>query len=93
MQRIRSACAASALFALVVTGCGVDIRDAVPSTGETIHQYEVVAWGLNSPRGLAVDAQGGVYVSEAGTVGTECVNPKDGPCFGFTSAVQRYSGL
>lgn len=80
-------------LALVATACGVDVSDSLPAAGETAHRYEVVAWGLNSPRGLAVDANGDVYVSEAGTVGTECVNPKDGPCFGLSSAIQRYSGL
>jgi hypothetical protein len=40
-----------------------------------------------------VGTNGDVYVSEAGSVGEDCVNPKDGPCFGFTSAIQRYTGL
>jgi hypothetical protein len=52
-----------------------------------------LAWGLNSPRGLAADADGTVYVSEAGTGGDECVDPAAGPCFGFDGAIQRYTNL
>ena len=85
--------AVSAALALVATACGVDRLDSLPVAGESGRSYEVVAWGLNSPRGLTVGASGEVYVSEAGSVGKDCVNPKDGPCFGFTSAIQRYTGL
>ena len=92
-RRPRSIGAVSAALALIATACGVDRLDSLPVAGESGRSYEVVAWGLNSPRGLAVGANGDVYVSEAGSLGEDCVNPKDGPCFGFTSAIQRYTGL
>ena len=71
----------------------MDLPDARPAEGEAASDYEVVAWGLNSPRGLAVDDRGNVYVAEAGVAGSECVVPKAGKCFGFGGSIQRYSNL
>ncbi len=78
---------------VVGSACGVDLPDALPAPGEVGQTYEVLAWGLSSPRGLAVDETGGVYVAEAGSGGPECVDPKAGKCFGFSGAIHRYTNL
>jgi hypothetical protein len=54
-----------------------------------------VAGGLDSPRGLAVAADGTIYVAEAGVGGTDaCVtNPELGEvCFGPSGAIAAISG-
>ena len=50
---------------------------------------EVVATGLNSPRGLDVAPNGDVYVAEAGKGGNgPCIAAGEGPhCFGATGAI------
>ncbi len=58
---------------------------------------EVVATGLNDPRGLAVTADGTVYVAEAGTGGDTCLNLGDEEepfevCFGQTGSVTQIAG-
>ena len=75
------------------SGCAADYPDAEHSPNGPGVTYEVLAWGLSSPRGLAVDVDGSVYVAEAGTGGSECVDPKAGKCFGTVGAVYRYTGL
>ncbi len=64
-----------------------------PPPGPTV---EVVAEGLNSPRGIAVDAEGMVYVAQAGVAGDDCVTVGEGEeetelCFGATGAVSMIS--
>ncbi|MEX1158749.1 MAG: ScyD/ScyE family protein [Thermomicrobiales bacterium] len=59
-----------------------------PDGGPTV---ETVAEGLNSPRGIAVDADGMVYVAQAGVGGDECVMIGEGEeareaCFGGSSS-------
>ena len=53
----------------------------------------VVAQGLDNPRGLAFGPDGGLYVTEAGRGGTDCVIPSpegEGTnCFGTTGAITR----
>jgi len=51
----------------------------------------VVARGLNNPRGLAIGADGSIYVAEAGAGGKgPCVKGEGGPaCFGLTGAITR----
>lgn len=53
---------------------------------------EQVVTGLNSPRGVAVDGDGTVYVAQAGTGGDECVTIGEGEaqreaCFGDSSSI------
>lgn len=50
---------------------------------------ELVATGLNGPRGLAVTADGTIYVAEVGTGGEEMVTTPEGDMpFGMTSTVR-----
>jgi len=53
---------------------------------------DLVANGLNNPRGLAIAPNGDLYVAEAGTGGSgPCVPTSDGttPCFGTTGSVTK----
>jgi len=55
---------------------------------------QVVASGLNNPRGLAFSPNGGLYVAEAGTGGSgPCFAGPEGPaCFGHSGSVTRIDG-
>jgi len=60
-----------------------------PPPGPTV---EVVAEGLNSPRGIAVDDDGMIYVAQAGVAGDDCFTVGEGEeaselCFGASGAV------
>jgi sugar lactone lactonase YvrE len=51
---------------------------------------EVLAEGLNIPRGLAVAADGSLYVVEAGTAGETCMGEgEEQVCLGPTGAISR----
>jgi hypothetical protein len=56
----------------------------------------VVASGLNNPRSLAFDGQGRLWVTEAGTGGTQCLatpnEPTNPTCFGTTGSVDMIEG-
>lgn len=57
--------------------------------------YEVLASGLDSPRGITFGPDGALYVTEAGRGGAEpCIPPpagsvSSGPCYGETGAITR----
>src|SRR4029079_6434067 len=55
---------------------------------------QVVASGLNNPRGLAFSPNGGVYVAEAGAgAARPCFAGPEGPaCFGHSGSVTRIDG-
>ena len=55
---------------------------------------QVIATGLNNPRGLTIGPDGGIYVAESGMGGTDCyqVDPSDPTfvmCIGTTGSVTR----
>jgi hypothetical protein len=52
---------------------------------------EVLAEGLNTPRGLDIASDGSVYVVEAGVGGDLCPDGEAGTCFGSTGAILRIS--
>lgn len=80
MKPNRSAAAmASALLLVAALGAPVAAQDAT---------IEVVASGLNSPRGIALASDGSIYVAEAGAGGDMCL-PDGGPCLGLTGSVAR----
>jgi DNA-binding beta-propeller fold protein YncE len=58
---------------------------------------EVVASGLNNPRGIAIGPEGAVYVAEAGKGGDQCYDlfppePDVDTCLGLTGAITRIWG-
>jgi len=64
---------------------------AVPATGQEA-LVEVMATGLDSPRGLAIGPDGALYVAEAGTAGDTCLTDIPGRgrlCVGASGAVTR----
>jgi len=66
--------------------CLTGVSPAQAQTGP-----EVIASGLNNPRGLSFSPDGGLYVAEAGTGGSgPCFQGPEGPaCFGHTGSVTR----
>jgi DNA-binding beta-propeller fold protein YncE len=71
---------------------GAAICVALLSTGTAYAQsVEVVASGLNNPRGLAFAPNGDLYVAEAGSGGGDfCHTGPTGPrCFGTTGAILK----
>lgn len=63
----------------------------VASSNALAADLEVVATGLNNPRGLAFGPEGALYVAEAGTGGSgPCVVGAEGlVCFGQTGSITR----
>jgi hypothetical protein len=56
-------------------------------------QYEVVADGLSSPRHLAFDAEGALYVAEAGSGGDQCIGEGENQrCIGTSGAITVIDG-
>jgi hypothetical protein len=78
---------------LPVVGAACLIGASVPvSSARAAPSYQVIASGLDNPRGLAFDAVDQLYVAEAGKGGSgPCVDgPKgDKVCYGPTGAITR----
>jgi hypothetical protein len=76
-----------------VAALAVAVVAAQPASADG---YDVVASGLDNPRGLTVADTGDIFVAEAGTGGNgPCFpNPEGGAdtCFGASGAVTRISG-
>ena len=53
--------------------------------------FQVVAQGLNNPRGMAFGPDGGLYIAEAGVGGPTCFTFPDGSqvCWGYTGQITR----
>lgn len=72
--------------------CGALASASLLLAGPALAQTtEVIATGLNNPRGIAIAPNGDLYVAEAGTGGDEfChVGPTGPRCFGTTGAIVR----
>ena len=79
---------------VVVLSVVVAVLAAAPAAAhDRGEDLRVVAKGLDNPRGLAFGPDGGLYVTESGRGGTDCVVPSpegDGTnCFGTTGAITR----
>ena len=56
-------------------------------------QYEAVADGLSSPRHLEFDAEGTLYVAEAGSGGETCIGEgEEQRCIGTSGAITVIDG-
>ena len=81
------------ILALVVVGllAGALILLGSPLDTTAQQQFEVVASGLDNPRGLAFGPEGALYVAEAGRGGNECgiAGPEGPACYGPTGAITR----
>jgi hypothetical protein len=54
---------------------------------------QVIASGLNNPRGVAVAPDGSVFVAQAGATGKKCSGSgQNVECFGFTGSIDRIVG-
>lgn len=76
----------------VVGALGLIGASAPMSSALAAPTYQVMATGLDNPRGLAFDSVGQLYVAEAGKGGSgPCVEGPDGDkvCFGQTGAITR----
>jgi hypothetical protein len=65
----------------------------LPSALAQTASLEIVAEGLDNPRGIALGAEGAIFVAESGAGGTDCRRiPGFGrACFGLTASVTRIS--
>ncbi|HZS93862.1 MAG TPA: ScyD/ScyE family protein [Chloroflexota bacterium] len=83
-----------ALRLLPVVGTICLLGASLPmATAHAAPSYQVIASGLDNPRGLAFDSMGQLYVAEGGKGGTgPCVESPEGDgksCFGPTGAITR----
>jgi sugar lactone lactonase YvrE len=71
----------------------VSLAFAAASSAVTV---TTVASGLDNPRALGFDADGHLFVAEAGHGGSECVKggppPSEERCVGFTSGISKIDG-
>lgn len=74
-----------------MTACAIVLTAAAVQA----QSFDLVASGLNNPRGLAFAPNGDLYVLEAGAGGTESchLGPTGNRCFGLTGAVIRIDFL
>jgi hypothetical protein len=77
-----------------VAALAASLAGAAAQAGAPV--VEVIATGLNNPRGLGIAANGDLYVAEAGSGGSGKCRPAPGPdgqavdiCYGETGAITR----
>ena len=88
VKQSRIALAGVAALAVIATGAGPAV--AAPAKTQSGTRIQVIATGLDNPRGLIVAPNGTVLVTEAGRGGPgPCVPGAQGQtfCLGFTGAV------
>lgn len=83
-----------ALIVVLVFVVGMAAALASASQDSVQEDFEVVATGLHTPRGLIFGPDGGLYVAEAGAGGeSPCVGEGEAQlCLGYTGGVTRLSG-
>jgi hypothetical protein len=72
---------------------GVTCLVALTTTAQLVAATNTLMSGLNSPRGLALGPDGGIYVAEAGAGGAgpcQVGSSNESRCFGQTGAVSRF---
>src|SRR5215471_17313658 len=65
---------------------------AALSAAPAAPSVDVIATGLNNPRGITISPDGSLFVAEAGTGGSgPCIPSSDGttPCFGTSGSITR----
>ncbi|MFN8619731.1 MAG: ScyD/ScyE family protein [Chloroflexota bacterium] len=63
-------------------------QDSSPAASGAAGPWSVVVQGLDAPRGLAIGADGTLYVAEAGAGGDQCMETERGKaCAGMTSGI------
>lgn len=88
--RVRAAAASAGVCVVTATIVSAPVASADDLTGTV--EREVIATGLDNPRGLFVDRDGVLFVAEAGSGGGgPCASGPEGAevCFGTTGAVTR----
>lgn len=58
-----------------------------PSVASAAPTASVFARGIDNPRGLAIGADGTLYVAVAGRAGPRCLDPRRETCAGFTGRI------
>lgn len=87
MSCVRSRCVSLSVAALALLMCQ---PAAVPLEAQAT--FQIVATGLDNPRGLAFGPEGALYIAEAGRGGDgSCITGPEGDdiCYGATGAVTR----
>lgn len=74
----------------VITAAALAAAILAPSAAHAAGEPHVVASGLDNPRGVAVGADGTVYVAEAGRAGSACLDAET--CVGLTAGVTMVKG-
>src|SRR5688572_9624732 len=89
----KTTCAASALLALTLAVPAFAQDEMPPMEMPPLpERVELVAGGLNGPRGLDVAADGTIFVAEVGAGGSETLMTPEGEMpFGMTSGVRAIS--
>jgi hypothetical protein len=83
--------AARRLLSAVIACTAVAIVTPISTRLQALPTFQLVASGLDNPRGLAFGPEGGLYIAEAGRGGAgPCITGAEGPaCYGPTGAITR----
>ena len=78
----------------VLALAGFVLGAAQLASGASSATVQVVASGLNNPRGIEIGPDGAVYIAEAGAAGTKMCQkgPEGEQCLGFTGSIDRVAG-
>jgi hypothetical protein len=61
------------------------------ASGARASSVQVIATGLNNPRGVTLAPDGSIFVAEAGAAGKKCMGSGENQtCLGYTGAIDRF---